>query len=52
LLYKGMDIYSVSKMLGDTVAVVEKHYARFVTVLRERALADNGQWEGVGAGTV
>lgn len=23
--------------LGDTVAVVEKHYARFVTALRERA---------------
>ena len=37
LLYKGLDIYSVAKMLGDTVAVVEKHYARFVTVLRERA---------------
>ena len=37
LLHKGTDIYSVAKILGDTVAVVEKHYARFVTALREQA---------------
>jgi|HubBroStandDraft_1064217.scaffolds.fasta_scaffold81553_3 hypothetical protein len=37
LLHKGVDIFLVAKLLGDTVAVVEKHYARFVTELRERA---------------
>jgi len=37
LLHKGVDIFTVAKLLGDTVAVVEKHYARFVTELRERA---------------
>jgi Phage integrase family len=37
LLHKGVDIFTVAKLLGDTVAVVEKRYARFVTELRERA---------------
>jgi integrase len=37
LLSKGLGIYDVAKILGDTVTVIEAHYAEFVTVLRERA---------------
>ena len=32
-----MDIYTVANMLGDTVGVVEKHYAKFTNSLRESA---------------
>ena len=36
LLARGASPYDVAKMLGDTIDVVEKHYAPFVTELRER----------------
>lgn len=36
LLLKGASPYDVAKTLGDTVAVVEEHYAPYVKELRER----------------
>jgi integrase len=36
LLLKGSSPYDVAKVLGDTVAVVEEHYAPFVRELQER----------------
>jgi integrase len=36
LLLKGATAYDVAKTLGDTVAVVEEHYAPYVKELRER----------------
>jgi integrase len=36
LLLKGASPYDVAKTLGDTVAVVEQHYAPYVKELRER----------------
>jgi integrase len=35
-LLKGASPYDVAKTLGDTVAVVEEHYAPYVKELRER----------------
>jgi hypothetical protein len=32
--------YDVTKLLGDTIETVEKHYAEFVRELRERAPDD------------
>ncbi|HEX2713212.1 MAG TPA: hypothetical protein VHM88_13515, partial [Candidatus Acidoferrales bacterium] len=37
LLLKGASPYDVAKLLGDTIATVENHYAPFVRELRERA---------------
>jgi hypothetical protein len=37
LLVRGATPYDVAKLLGDTVATVEKHYAPFVKELRDRA---------------
>ena len=36
LLLKGATPYDVSKILGDTIAVIEEHYAPYVKELRER----------------
>jgi hypothetical protein len=36
MLLKGASPYDVAKTLGDTVAVVEEHYAPYVRELRER----------------
>jgi predicted transcriptional regulator len=36
MLLKGASPYDVAKTLGDTVAVVEEHYAPYVKELRER----------------
>lgn len=36
MLARGASPYDVAKLLGDTVATVEKHYAPFVKELRER----------------
>ncbi|HWF36951.1 MAG TPA: site-specific integrase [Candidatus Acidoferrales bacterium] len=36
LLAKGATPYDVSKILGDTIAVIEEHYAPYVKELRER----------------
>jgi hypothetical protein len=42
---RGASPYDVAKLLGDTVATVEKHYAPFVKELRHRArrIMDNGE---------
>jgi integrase len=37
MLLKGASPYDVAKLLGDTIATVETHYAPFVRELRERA---------------
>lgn len=37
MLARGASPYDVAKLLGDTVATVEEHYAPFVRELRERA---------------
>jgi len=37
MLARGANPYDVAKLLGDTVATVEKHYAPFVPELRDRA---------------
>jgi integrase len=37
MLAKGASPYDVAKLLGDTVATVEMHYAPFVKELRDRA---------------
>jgi integrase len=36
MLLKGAAVYEVAKLLGDTVATVEKHYLRFVPQMRDR----------------
>ena len=36
MLLKGASPYDVAKTLGDTVAVIEEHYAPYVRELRER----------------
>jgi integrase len=45
MLAKGETPYDVAKLLGDTVATVEKHYAPVVKELRDRArrFMENGQ---------
>jgi len=45
LLARGASPYDVAKLLGDTVATVEKHYAPFVKELRDRArrFMENGE---------
>lgn len=44
-LARGMSVYDVAKWIGDTVATVERHYAEWVTELRDRArrLMENGE---------
>jgi hypothetical protein len=37
MLAKGANPYDVAKLLGDTVATVETHYAPFAKELRDRA---------------
>jgi integrase len=39
LLLRGLQIYDVAKILGDTVETVERHYAPFIPALRERVRA-------------
>lgn len=36
LLLKGAEVHDVAKVLGDTVATVERHYLRFVPQMRDR----------------
>jgi integrase len=45
MLARGTSPYDVAKLLGDTVATVEKHYAPFVKELRDRAqrIMENGE---------
>ena len=45
MLARGASPYDVAKLLGDTVATVEKHYAPFVKELRDRArrFMENGE---------
>jgi integrase len=45
MLARGATPYDVAKLLGDTIATVEKHYAPFVKELREhtRRLMENGE---------
>jgi integrase len=45
MLTKGATPYDVAKMLGDTVATIEEHYAPFVKELRDRArrIMENGE---------
>jgi len=45
MLARGATPYDVAKLLGDTIATVEKHYAPFVKELRERTrrLMENGE---------
>jgi hypothetical protein len=45
MLARGASPYDVAKLLGDTVATVEKHYAPFVKELRDRArrIMENGE---------
>ncbi|MBZ5699537.1 MAG: hypothetical protein LAN18_13440 [Acidobacteriia bacterium] len=37
MLARGGSPYDLAKLLGDTVATIEKHYAPFVRELRDRA---------------
>ena len=39
MLLRGASPYDVTKMLGDTIETVEKHYAPFVKELRQRFAA-------------
>jgi len=48
LLARGATPYDVAKLLGDTVATIEKHYAPFVKELRERARRRMENGEGFG----
>jgi len=34
MLARGKDIYSIAKMLADTVDTIEKHYAQFIPAAR------------------
>jgi hypothetical protein len=45
MLVKGASPYDVAKLLGDTVATIERHYAPFVKELRDRArrFMENGE---------
>jgi integrase/recombinase XerD len=47
LLCKGLGIYDVAQILGDAVGTVEKHYAPFVSVLRDRARRFMEMGEGI-----
>jgi integrase len=44
-LLRGLSIYDVAKLLGDTVETVEKHYGAFVKELRDRTrrILENGE---------
>src|SRR5262249_7405191 len=44
-LLRGLSVYDVAKLLGDTVETVERHYGEFVKELRDRVrhAIDNGQ---------
>jgi integrase len=54
MLARGASAYDVAKLLGDTVATVEKHYAPFVKELRrasdygERRRFGEGEWHEIG----
>jgi hypothetical protein len=45
MLARGATPYDVAKLLGDTVATVEKHYAPFMNELGDRArrFMENGE---------
>jgi len=45
MLARGASPYDVVKLLGDTVATMEKHYAPFVKELRDRVrnIMENGE---------
>jgi integrase len=47
MLARGASPYDVAKLLGDTVATVEKHYAPFVKELRDRARQFMNNGEGL-----
>lgn len=47
MLLKGASPYDVAKTLGDTVAVVEQHYAPYVKELRERTRKIMESSEGI-----
>ncbi len=53
MLVRGASPYDVAKLLGDTVATVERHYAPFVKELRERTrrLMENGEGLEKASGT-
>ena len=54
MLARGASPYDVAKLLGDTVATIEKHYAPFVKELRERArrFMENGEGLEKTSGTI
>jgi hypothetical protein len=37
MLARGEDIYSIAKMLADTVDTIEKHYGQFIPAARHAA---------------
>ena len=45
MLARGASPYDVAKLLGDTVATIERHYTPFVKELRERTrrIMENGE---------
>lgn len=45
VLTRGVSAYDVAKLLGDTVATIEKHYAPFVKELRDgtRRIMESGE---------
>jgi hypothetical protein len=47
MLARGASPYDVAKLLGDTVATIEKHYAPFVKELRDRACRFKENGEGL-----
>lgn len=54
MLARGASPYDVAKLLGDTVATIEKHYAPFVKELRDRArrFMENGEGLEKTSGTI
>jgi integrase len=52
MLLKGASPYDVAKTLGDTVAVVEQHYAPYVKELRERTRRIMESPDGIEKATV
>lgn len=47
MLARGTTPYDVAKLLADTVATVEKHYAPYVRALRDRARRIMKTGEGI-----
>jgi integrase len=54
MLARGASPYDLAKLLGDEIAMIEKHYGPFVKELRERVrqLRENGEGIGMFSGAI